>query len=149
MAIGRLHYPDGEFLSPFGGDWVKAFDEVLHRDIGALVIMRTGTRMITPEPWTKHTHEHYVTVYEDGTGLYHHIPRKGTGAITTLGINMTADELARMSDAMPLDGEHPNNFPLIGPHPTHQDMRLWSCVMFVPDDVAIRLPVEQIEPPKA
>lgn len=148
MAIGRLHFPEGRRVCELGGDMMEGFNRVLARQIGNVVIMNAGNRLITPEVWTKHTHEYFVSVNEDGTGAFHRVERQGMGEVQNI-TNLSEAMLRHVSqNASPMDAAHPDKYPILGPHPKWQDMRVFEVVMFVPDDVAIHLPKEQIEPPR-
>jgi len=147
MAIGRLHFPEGARLCEYGGDMVGGLERVLEREIGNMVIMAAGTKMITPDVWTKNTHNYFVTAHEDGTGSFYRIARQGIGEIENL-TNVSDEVLARLQTGEPMDAEHLRINQIIGPHPRHADMRVFEIVQFVPDELAIRLPREQIEPPR-
>jgi hypothetical protein len=77
MAIGRLSIPDGTPIP--GPEDATGVDAVISRlfieRFAEIELLATGDYDVTPEIWTKHTHIHEVTVFDNGQGRYRMTPR--------------------------------------------------------------------------
>lgn len=84
VTIGIIEFKDG--LE------VDLTPEVLHERIGSLIrenitsleLLPEGNYNVTPSWWKKHTHNHHLTVLDNGNGVYRMTPREsGVGFLAS------------------------------------------------------------------
>src|SRR5450631_3472996 len=76
--ISHLAIPEG-FEMPIDASLLhQALAEILVANRAELEYMQTGVYDVTPKIWTKNTHNHELTVLDNGEGLYRLYPKDST-----------------------------------------------------------------------
>lgn len=79
MTIERLSFPEGVKIE---SDVHAQLLRLVREHADEVAQLAEGDYDLTPTWWTKHLHNHHLTVMADGTGIYRAIPREsdvGTG----------------------------------------------------------------------
>jgi hypothetical protein len=81
MTIERLHSEDGYPLD-LGKSPMEQIAKILVDHRAQVQALPEGEYNLTPKWWTKHLMEHKLKVLENGSGIYHSVPREsGVGTI--------------------------------------------------------------------
>lgn len=84
MAIAKLEIREGSPLLAEGKDLRSAVGKLLVARFRELELLRPGVYDVTPAIWTKNNHDHELTVFDNGEGLYKVLPKADDAGLLTV-----------------------------------------------------------------
>lgn len=129
MSIARLSFPEGAPLPTNPNTLHVEVAKLVVANSGDLELLPQGDYDITPEIWTRNTHNHLLTVLDNGEGRYRMAPRE-----STFGYQMAESEgLGHFQEGGRQQHIDSNN-PIVilgGGHPTKPDLQLFGIVVYL------------------
>jgi hypothetical protein len=130
MAIGRLSIPEGVDL-PDPSEMHLAVAHLLVERFTEVQMLPSGVYDVTPEIWTKHTHTHEVTVFDNGQGRYRITPRDESVGYHEFWEGVSS-EFHRGGRQVGINERTPLSI-IGGGHPNKKTLQLFGFVMYVPE----------------
>lgn len=124
--IHRLSMPAGIPLPHEANNFEQALGELLIAHMPGVVTLDPGVYDVTPKVWTKHTHNHEVTVLDNGEGLYRITPRYAGSGYTL----SPSQEFRRGGKVQPINAEQPLAV-LAGGYPHKRELQVFELFAYV------------------
>jgi hypothetical protein len=151
--INRLSMPDGEPLPQTQDQFMQAIGELLTAHAQDVVTLEPGVYNVTPKVWTKNTHDHELTVLDNGTGLYRIYPKYSDAGYHLFDPDNTPSgtlpEVTPGGRVQPLDDQ--NRIAIVaGGHPRKTDrLQMFEILFYTPQMIElVPRPEERQEQPE-
>lgn len=125
----RLEIPDGEPLPGDASQLHAVMAQILITHSADLETLRSGAYDITPRIWTRNTHRHELTVFDNGEGIYRILPiteNVGYHVASNAGINPYAEG----GRTQPLNATQPLHI-IGGGHPRKSELQIFGLILYV------------------
>ncbi len=130
MSIGKLEIQDGAPLPKYPKTLHIALAQLLiERGEDDFEVLSSGVYDVTPSIWTKHNHDHELTVLDDGEGIYRVLPRnKSAGFVTATHPGISGFRPGGTQNRI----NESNPFAVIaGGHPEKEEVQIYALIAYL------------------